>query len=77
MPGFTIHAARSRDNRLKVAHPLAAYAVSRPLDLGRQDLAAELAALPGKYADPASKPFMARDGSGAPSAPARRKAGAK
>lgn len=65
-PRFTIHPARTDDDMAEAASLFAAYAASLPLDLGYQDFAAELAALPGKYAPPAGELLLARDSEGTP-----------
>ena len=43
-----------------------AYAASLPVDLAYQDFAAELAAMPGRYAPPGGELLLARNAEGAP-----------
>lgn len=64
--GFRIDAAAMPDDLLAVTQLFQGYAASLPVDLAYQDFAAELAALPGKYAEPKGALLLARDHAGAP-----------
>jgi ribosomal protein S18 acetylase RimI-like enzyme len=63
---FHIAPATTSDDVAAVADLFQAYARALPVDLGYQDFAAELAALPGKYARPAGELLLARDAQGRP-----------
>ena len=63
---FHIRPVRTPDDLAATAALFQAYAASLPVDLGYQDFASELAALPGKYAPPHGELLLARDGDGAP-----------
>ena len=63
---FHIDPAATPDDLLVVAQLFGGYAASLPVDLGYQDFAAELAGLPGKYAEPKGALLLARDEAGAP-----------
>jgi ribosomal protein S18 acetylase RimI-like enzyme len=65
-PSFTLQPARTAHDLAAVAALFRAYAAALPVDLGYQDFAAELAALPGKYAPPDGELLLARDPAGAP-----------
>lgn len=64
--GFHIRPARTLADLQAMAALFEAYAATLPIDLGYQDFAAELAALPGKYAPPAGELLLARDAGGEP-----------
>lgn len=64
--GFEIRPANSADDVQAVAELFAAYAQGLPVDLAYQDFAAELAALPGKYAPPSGALLLARNDKGEP-----------
>jgi ribosomal protein S18 acetylase RimI-like enzyme len=57
---------RTSDDLAAVAALFQAYEASLDVDLGYQDFAAELAALPAKYAPPAGALLLARDDAGRP-----------
>ena len=63
--GVHIQPVRTAADLQATAQLFQAYAASLPVDLGYQDFAAELAALPGKYAPPAGELLLAR-GDGEP-----------
>ena len=65
MARFTIARAATPDDLAAVAVLFADYAAWLPIDLGYQGFAAELAALPGKYAPPSGELLLARDPDGA------------
>lgn len=65
-PPFQIRPARSADDLAATATLFAAYADALGIDLAYQGFAAELAALPGRYAPPAGRLLMARDAGNAP-----------
>ena len=58
---FHIYPARSASDLEAVARLFEAYASSLGIDLSFQDFAAELAAMPGKYAPPAGELLLARN----------------
>ena len=66
MARFTIARAATADDLAAVASLFADYAAWLPIDLGYQGFAAELAALPGKYAPPSGELLLARGPDGAP-----------
>ena len=61
---FRIRPVRSADDLRATAELFQAYASSLEIDLSYQDFAAELAALPGKYAPPGGELLLARDRAG-------------
>jgi ribosomal protein S18 acetylase RimI-like enzyme len=63
---FRIDTVAAPDDVQAVAQLFQGYAASLPVDLAYQDFAAELAALPGKYAEPKGALLLARDRAGAP-----------
>lgn len=63
---FQIRPARNVADLEAVAALFTAYATSLPIELGYQDFEAELAGLPGKYAQPAGELWLARDLDGVP-----------
>ena len=63
-PGFHIATAVSSGDLTDVAALFSAYAAALGVDLGYQDFAAELAALPGKYAPPQGALLLARGAAG-------------
>jgi ribosomal protein S18 acetylase RimI-like enzyme len=63
---FTIRPARGAEDLGAIAMLMADYAASLPVDLAYQSFAAELAALPGKYAPPEGELFLALDKAGVP-----------
>jgi ribosomal protein S18 acetylase RimI-like enzyme len=63
---FQIDAVTRTDDVRAVSCLFEGYAASLPIDLGYQDFAAELAGLPGKYAEPKGALLLARDEAGAP-----------
>jgi len=63
---FRIDAAAVPTDLLAVSKLFQGYAASLPVDLAYQDFAAELAGLPGKYAEPKGALLLARDQAGAP-----------
>ena len=63
---FQIETATTADDLRAVSDLFKGYAASLPVDLGYQDFAAELAGLPGKYAEPTGALLLARDQAGAP-----------
>lgn len=63
---FRIEAAVTPIDLQVVSTLFQGYAASLPVDLGYQDFAAELAGLPGKYAEPKGALLLARDTAGAP-----------
>lgn len=58
--GFHIHQVRTQDDLIALAALFEAYAASLDVDLGYQDFASELVALPGKYARPEGELLLAR-----------------
>jgi ribosomal protein S18 acetylase RimI-like enzyme len=63
---FQIDAATTADDLRVVSDLFTGYAASLPVDLGYQDFAAELAELPGKYAEPRGTLLLASDQAGVP-----------
>lgn len=63
---FKIDIAVTAEDLRGVSDLFEGYAASLPVDLGYQDFAAELAGLPGKYAEPKGALLLARDPAGAP-----------
>ncbi|MBA3675835.1 MAG: GNAT family N-acetyltransferase [Sphingosinicella sp.] len=63
---FSVHPVRLKADLSDIALLFEAYSNSLPVDLGYQDFAAELAALPGKYSPPEGDLLLARDSSGGP-----------
>ena len=59
-----IQPARTADDLAAIATLFEAYAASLDVDLAYQDFAAELAALPGRYAPPRGALLIARDADG-------------
>ena len=64
--GFSIAPVDGPSDLAAVRDLFARYAASLPVDLGYQDFASELAALPGKYAPPGGQLLLARDPDGQP-----------
>ncbi len=64
---FEITPVRSAADLEATVRLFEAYAASLAIDLAYQDFAAELAAMPGKYAPPAGELLLARDLQGRPS----------
>lgn len=62
---FQIDIAVTAEDLRGVSDLFRGYAASLPVDLGYQDFAAELAGLPGKYAEPRGTLLLARDSAGA------------
>jgi len=63
---FQIDVAITAEDVQSVSDLFQGYAASLPVDLGYQDFAAELAGLPGKYAEPKGALLLACDNAGAP-----------
>lgn len=63
---FQIDIAVTAEDLRGVSDLFRGYAASLPVDLGYQDFAAELAGLPGKYAEPKGALLLARGPAGAP-----------
>jgi ribosomal protein S18 acetylase RimI-like enzyme len=61
---FDIRPVRTRADLKATAELFRDYAAGLPIDLGYQDFAAELAALPGKYAPPHGELLIARGADG-------------
>ena len=64
--GFRITQARTADDLAAAIGLFRDYAASLDVDLAYQDFAAELAAMPGKYAPPAGALMLARTATGQP-----------
>jgi len=64
--GFHILPVSTDEDLAATAELFTRYAASLPVDLGYQDFASELEALPGKYAPPGGALLLARDAGGTP-----------
>jgi GNAT superfamily N-acetyltransferase len=63
---FEIRPVRSERDLRATVELFGNYAASLPIDLGYQDFASELAALPGQYAPPRGELLLARGADGVP-----------
>ncbi len=65
-PAFRIAPVRTADDLAAAVALFRAYAASLEIDLSYQDFAAEMEAMPGKYAPPAGELLLARYAGGTP-----------